>query len=343
MTVPAAQEKLIEILHSFKKKRLSLHEFTVAFRRAFPEHCQAPDFRSRVSAALQGLERSDCIQLPQTGWDRSGRPPLPSTLILKATETPPKSERVDAWIPELAFATKVTNPVTLENLRAINAFLIRHRGKSLPSFPAAERSLEIFGDEKRLSNLLKGDGKLFNGNITLEMLGAYQVKPPLVHVAGKQGRPVLVIENLATFDSFKRWNQRSEAYSAIVLGSGKSFYQGHAWIDDLGKELGSSEFFYFGDLDPAGIEIPWKVNMARREEGLPPFLPHLQLYGWVLENGIRRSDAVKVLQKHRRMLEDYLGAERAGKILDLWNSGRLLPQESFGTEQLAQNASIAKP
>jgi hypothetical protein len=337
---------LLDVLGAHGKKRLTIHEVTVAFREAFPEHAQAPDVRSRVLTALRELEGDGVLELPKRGrgWDHSGRPALPGTVLLKVSATATEPERRDAWVPELSFAPTVANRSRLEVLRRINAFLIRRRGSLLVPVPVAERSLEIFADEKRLQKLIQPDGTLFERRLSLEVLGAYQVKPPLVHEASESaltGCPLLIIENVATFESFRRWNRKVGAYSSVVLGNGNSLSQWHVSLDDLASELGTSSLFYFGDLDPHGIEIIWNVNRARIDSGVPLLAPHAPLYSWLLKHGVRRAGNTKILPKHRPIVEEVFEPSMACQVMELWASGKIVPQESYGTEQLLLQASAA--
>lgn len=331
-------------LEFFGKKRLHIDQVMTAFRRAFPEHAQAPDLRSRVLYSLRQLEEKDALDLPKSGWDRSGHPSLPSSILLKATIKAHKVDRIDAWVPELSFASMVINPARLELLRRINNFLIRRRGKPIAMVPLAERSLEILGDEKRLMGQIGQDGTLFEGRLPLQLIGAYQVKPPLVNAISKtapEGSPILILENLATFESFRKWNLKAGAFSGVVWGNGNSLSQGHVSLDDFGMESGGSSFFYFGDLDTHGIEILWRVNRTRNHARLQLLKPHTSLYTWLLDHGVRRSGNGKMHPKHRMMVEEIFTPPTASLILDLWASGSILPQESYGAEQLAEDPSAA--
>jgi len=336
----------LQNLEFIGKKRLHIDQVMAAFRKAFPEHAQAPDLRSRVLSSLRQLEEKDALDLPKSGWDRSGHPSLPNSFLLKAAIKAHKVERIDAWVPELSFASMVINPARLELLRRINEFLIRRRGKPMAMVPLAERSLEIFGDEKRLMGHIGQDDTLFEGRLPLQLLGAYQVKPPLVNAISKtapEGSPILIIENLATFESFRVWNLKTGAFSAVVWGNGNSLSQSHVSLDDFGLESGASSFFYFGDLDPHGIEILWRVNRTRDHARLQLLKPHTPLFTWLLDHGVRRSSNGKMLPKHRMMVEEIFAPPTASLILDLWASGNILPQESYGTEQLAEDPTVALP
>ena len=79
------------------------------------------------------------------------------------------------------------------DLQAVNAYLLSVRGREPVPAPTRERSLQIFGDEKRLDDLRKGDLALFEGRVTLADLHCYTVAPPLPHETPPKrepGRPI---------------------------------------------------------------------------------------------------------------------------------------------------------
>ena len=80
-----------------------------------------------------------------------------------------------ARVPALAFAADERNLARRTTLEAINTFLIAKRREKLHPVPTRERSLHIFGDEKRLDNLRKTKTTLFEGRISLSDLSCYAV------------------------------------------------------------------------------------------------------------------------------------------------------------------------
>ena len=136
--------------------------------------------------------------------------------------------------------------------------------------PTRERSLQIFGNEKRLDNIRKGESTLFDGRISLDDLHCYPVAPPLPCEAPgspSPGRLILVLENFHSYDSFRRWNRETALYAAVAFGGGNAFRQGAGNLDDLIVLTVADGVLYVGDLDPAGIDILLGVNERRRAEG----------------------------------------------------------------------------
>lgn len=326
-------------------------ELRDAYLRAHPDALDAPDLRRLLLDALRRLERDEVVDLPAPGprWDTSGSPALPRTASLRSAGRARRSQKAHAWLPALAFAADERHPVRRADLRAINAFLVSApaRDKSLPPVPTRERSLQIFGNEKRLDLIRKGEPTLFEGRISLDDLHCYPVAPPLpFETPGNPsaGRPILVLENYHSYDSFRRWNREAALYAAVAYGGGNAFRQGAGNLDELIARTAADGAFYVGDLDPPGIDILLGVNHRRRAEGRTLLRPHRGLYGWLLAYGCRRP-----LDKAPR---DGL-ATRLGKVFptgiadslgELWAQGLRIPQESFGLEQLrGEEAAIASP
>ena len=334
-------------LRALGKRRIALPELRAAYLRAHPEALNAPDGRRLLLDALRALERDGVITLPRQGWDTSGSPALPRTASLRATAASRRTPRPRAWLPPLAFAAGERHPGRRADLQAINAFLVSVRERTLFPVPTKERSLQIFGDEKRLDQLRKGSSTLFEGRISLDDLGCYPVAPPLPCEAPERctpGRPMLVLENYHSFDSFRRWNQEAALYAAVAYGGGNAFRQGAGNLDELIARTGAVGAIYLGDLDPAGLQILIGVNARRQSEGRAPLRPHRGLYRWLLAHGHRRPLDAAPRDELIRRLEDVFPPDVVDALVDLWSGRERVPQESFGLEQLGgTDAVIAAP
>ena len=85
---------------------------------------------------------------------------------------------------------------------------------------------------------------------------------------------------------------------------------------------------YFGDLDPAGMAIPQKFNQANEIT----VAPALDLYQFVLANGVRRSPVLR-MAGDEKIVEAWLPVLSAA-IGAMWQANQWIPQESLGIEQL---------
>ncbi len=336
-----------EELRALGKRRIGLTELRAAWLRAHPEARDQPEPRRLLLCALRTLEREGTVDLPRRGWDTTGSPTLPRTARLRDAAPGGPTRMPQAWLPALAFAADERHPVRRADLRAINAYLLSVRGMTPVPAPTRERSLRIFGDEKRLDDLRKGGPALFEGRVPLTDLHCYPVAPPLPcetppkHVPG---RPILVLENYHSYDSFRRWNRETALYAAIAYGGGNAFRQGAGNLDELIGRAQAEGALYLGDLDPAGVRIPIGVNRRRRSEGRPALLPHLGLYRWLLAHGRRRPLEPAPENAEIDGLGEVFPTELARTLADLWSEGQRIPQESFGMEQLSGGeADIAAP
>ena len=336
-----------EELISLGKRRIGLSDLRAAYIRTHPEALAAPDLRRLLLDALRELERDGAIDLPRRGWDKSGSPALPSTARLSDAPCVQRARTPHSWLPALAFGADERHPVRRADLQAINAFLLSVRDRELTSAPTRERSLQIFGDEKRLDHLRKGKLALFEERISLEDLRCYPIAPPLPYEAPPQrpsGRPVLVLENYHSYDSFCRWNREVALYAAIAYGGGNAFQQGAGNLDDLIAATAADGAVYVGDLDPAGIRILIGVNQRRQAEGQSPLRPHRGLYRWLLAHGRRRPLETLPTENLTAGLGDAFPDGIATALVDLWTAGQRIPQESFGLEQLSgDDATVAAP
>ena len=334
-------------LRMLGKRRIALTELRAAYLRAHPETLNAPDGRRLLLDALQALERDGVVELPRHGWDTSGHPELPRTASLCVTASSRRTPMPCAWLPALAFAAGERHPGRRADLEAINTFLVSARERNLFPAPTKERSLQIFGDEKRLDQLRKGGSTLFEGRISLDDLECYPVAPPLPYETPERcapGRPILVLENYHSFDSFRRWNQEAALYAAVAYGGGNAFRKGADNLDELIARTGAGGAVYLGDLDPAGMRILIGVNACRQVEGRAPLRPHHGLYRWLLAHGHRRPLEGSPGDDLIHRLGEVFPADVVNALADLWSRRERVPQESFGLEQLSgKEAAIAEP
>ena len=262
---------------SRRRQRIPLPELWQALDRTFPAEVQAGRARTTLSAVLQSLtERGYRFPMGRKSYDRTSVPELPAWIERPRDDAPKVEEPTEVfWCQELIFLYEQKYLPGKERWRQLDAWLKTHRGEALIPIPARERSFEIFGDEKALDALARSV-YFARGDITLEGLGCFPVNEPLtIHTgpAGSHGRPLLVVENAATYVSLRRWNAKVGRYSGVAYGGGKRF-EG-AWQDvELEREdLGFQEVRYFGDIDVTGLEIAQRsATMLYQNVGLPLLL-----------------------------------------------------------------------
>jgi hypothetical protein len=253
---------------------------------------------------------------------------------------PPSDEdarliREFAWEPPLAFLRDSRLNISFAELRRINNF-IRQNLSEQPLVPIKERSLEIFGDEKRLdalisTSLFRADRLDWERDLRCEIIGeplAWKCGPAAAHA-----QPIIVIENAATWHSYCRWNDERKLFCAVVYGCGNRFVDGIRYLPDIFAELGGSRrVLYFGDLDPQGLLIPQEASNRSQAAGLPAVEPHLWSYRQLLAVANGRSQPWEG-EPPASTLCDWLG-DCAAPVRQLFAASHRLAQEHVGWEFL---------
>jgi hypothetical protein len=346
---PAADDFFLRLcVASARRKRVEAQQY----RRIFAELCpafSAPEARAKLAGWLTQLAENGDILLPkgQRLYDRSSSGDLPAWIELvrpeAATAPLPVEPESFAWAQELRFACAVRDVRQLTVLLRVQHFLA-NGGRERPLVPAKERSIELFGHEKRLemlrTGILFGDGRL-----SLELLKCFLVPPPLLFEAASrsESRPAIVIENYSTYHSFARWNREARVFCAIVYGHGDAFKTSATGLAEVVCEwVWDGRLFYFGDLDPEGLLIPLAASATLSTIDLPALLPHCGSYRRVIERASTTSlptgEELRLPNECRRWLGDELATQ-----LDPWfANGVRLAQELVGWEELRRDDSFVR-
>lgn len=276
--------------HCEGKVRVGLDMMLQSFQSVHPELAATPFARSRLRELLDRLALDERLELPKGRecWDVSALPALPRWVKLPRETV--SEEKIDIrsipWSPELRFLTSSRVFVPLADLLKLQEFFA-HGGRAREVVPIKERSLEIFGDEKRLDQLMRGSALFGNGRLTPQTLRSMVVAEPLPWTRGSNhDGPLLVVENAATWHSYCRWNAERKQFSGIVYGCGNRFVDGVSSLNDIFFALDHPcRVFYFGDLDPQGLLIPLEASGRAQAAGLPAIEPHLWSYEQLLKLG----------------------------------------------------------
>jgi len=243
-------------------------------------------------------------ELEKTGWlktktdRRRSDQILRVTIPLEAEErwrttfgfVPPQQSdntafKTHPWEPELQFCATARLQIPCAEIVKIDHFL-KHGGRQSPEVPIKERSLEIFGDEKRLDELYRASSLFDDGRLTLKILRVRIVPEPLPWKRGaRPDGPMLTLENVATWDTFCRWDKLHPTFSAIIYGGGDRFRDGVHHLPIIHKELNfAPPHYYFGDLDPAGLRIPRIASAQAVQANLPRIRPLTWAYRALLNH-----------------------------------------------------------
>ena len=347
-------ERLLERLRQVGPARVPLDDILACFHVVHPELRNEPDAPRLLLQYLKTLDAEARVRTPQgkRHWTPSPGTQLPRWVVLpRSSETPARS--LDAasysWVPKLAFAASLRRRSEIETARAINDYLIARPSNAI-GVPTRERSLEVFGDEKRLDTLADAAGNLFAGRLHLSDLDCYAVAAPIPHQTfpKARGSAVLVVENHHTYWSLVRANEQHLRYAAVCYGGGNRWTRASAAgeggsdsdLDRILRECASEKLCYFGDVDPAGLEIPYRVNRMRCEAELPEVIPERTLYAWLIRHG-RRVDARETpardrLTQLRALAVEWLGMDLGTGAADLIEHDQRLPQEGLSYPHICE-------
>ena len=300
-----------------------------------PELASSVDRRARLLASLERLAASGHIRpwpTRRANFDHSSLPSLPS--VVRASGTPAK-ERASRPVlpadlrPELAGARKLRiRADEVATLVAVNEFL-RDLDSARPLIPVRERSLEIFGDEKRLE-AIRGQRLYAIGVLGDELLRCFEVHPPFVFQRVSDAPNALVLENHHTYDSACRVLKTDPRdVGVVVYGAGRAFCASVTYLADLDPAV--KQAYYFGDLDPAGLSIPASAHLVGQAAGVAPVVPAVSLYRALLASPYRRP-AGPVPAAAASVLVAWLPEEVQAETSELLTSGHWLPQEAVGLE-----------
>lgn len=306
---------------------------------AEPDLASAVDRRARLLAALERLAAAGIARPLSTrreAQDRSAVPALPLVVRPVALTSRHVAERIALPAdlrPELARATELERPRSdeIDILRAVNDFL-RDFDPPRPAVPLRERSLEIFGDEKRLETLL-GRRLFTTGILSLDLLACYEVHPPFVYQRVSDEPTALVIENHHTYDSVRRLLERDpRGIGVVAYGAGRAFCASVTYLADLDPAV--KQAFYFGDLDAAGLSIAQGAAEVSERAGGPQLEPATGLYRAALATGRRRTGA-GITEARAWELVAWLPPDLREAAAGVLTAGLWIPQEAVGLEILA--------
>jgi hypothetical protein len=327
-------------LEGWPRRQVRLTELQALLVAAEPALEHAPERRVRLREVLDELVDADLVELPsERAYDRSAKPVLPRFVRLdRPAPAPPRvSGATVAWRPELAWATDISvDERTLADLRAINAFFRDHGGEH-PIVPLRERSLHLFGHEKRLEALMGGQ-LFFPGRLTLEQLRCEEVHPPFVSESIGPSPDVLVVENHHTFVSLCRALPHDGNIGVVVYGAGAHFKGSVTFLGDLPTP--PRRVLYFGDLDIDGLDIPVHASAVSTTAGLPAIEPTSLLYRLLLDYGqpvlVENPPSRNRVLRLTAWLQDDVRAD----AIEVLTGGRRLAQEWVGTELLAEHCEL---
>lgn len=333
---------LSAILNSRTERHIEQATILAAFAHACPGTDGTTQGRPVLSALLDELADHHLVALPRArdGWDEA-QPPLPRWLRLPPSPKPTaRSRRATVlWRHELAWAgeDQLTTTQT-EVLTTINRWLRDTDGDHARQaiVPMRERSLEIFGDEKRL-DALTASTLFAPGRLTLATLFAERIPPPLAYQRLGESGIVLVIENSDTYETISTLLAQDCGHVGYVaFGGGHAF---EASVARLARLDGVTDIAYYGDLDNDGLVIPQRANVSAAASHLPPIRPAHGLYRLLLQRDVRGPAPKRVEPFDAERHVTWLLPTFRRTAADILIAGKRLAQEATGTVLLRRDES----
>jgi hypothetical protein len=282
-------DALLSELKLLKQSSVTLDELYGAFKRAFPERLALGDGGyGSLFAWLDQMKSKGEVRFSNAGPRiLKGRFSFPDTIRVNQPAKKKAASPQRQWHPLLVGEDKGASPQRRLFLEKLDTFL-KQQPKGGKVVPIKARSLQIFGDEKLLGKRANLKTGYVTTNLHLSDLNCYV--PDAYFLVSTQfdndSRKVLVVENSETFHVMKERNEVSSEYRAIVYGAGNTFYKNSPYLDTLQPPNGHGQFYYFGDIDIPGLEIPMNAQSTLRRVGSEiELLPALGLYQETFDRG----------------------------------------------------------
>ncbi|MFI5799764.1 hypothetical protein [Streptomyces sp. NPDC051677] len=291
--------------------------------------------RRRILAdAVRELKDNGTVRLPvgDSGWDHSALPPLPRWVERLAPRRAPAPRPAPrAWTQALAFARHLTLSRADQDLLAPINTLQRDRPDVEP-VPIAERSYELYGDEKHLARI--GSHHLVTAGLLSvgEHLRAFPAPAPLAMFELGPAPWMLIVENSAAFTSLRRifnaWPSSQEV-GWLAYGKGDQLIASLPTCLETFTERAHpvTDLLLYADLDTDGLECAQLAAERAQTAGLPLLRPAVGLYRALFERSPRvvpSGDADRI-----RAAACWLPDPYADQAVQLLLSGHVMRQEAL--------------
>ncbi|HZK33365.1 MAG TPA: Wadjet anti-phage system protein JetD domain-containing protein [Tissierellaceae bacterium] len=210
-----------------------------------------------------------------------------------------------------------------------------------------ERSLELFYDEKYLTNrkeTLKGRyGILRRLKISYEDLKMKKYGEMFIYWnrGTRDIKRVIILENHSTFFSYKRLAENENQVfgfkpDILIYGGGNKIENSFSFIEEI-ADISKIQVLYFGDIDSEGFGIYYRLKERYKDINIS-----LQKEAYKhLINIVNREYKKTSKRKNQLYLDyfleevgDYLGINSIRKLKEIWHKDLRIPQELIDYEYL---------
>ncbi|WP_391204634.1 Wadjet anti-phage system protein JetD domain-containing protein [Psychrobacillus sp. L4] len=218
-------------------------------------------------------------------------------------------------------------------LEKINLYL-QHIGCITEYAPAPERSFEIVGDEKWIT---EGQGKELLERIQLwDKLLIIPVADPLMFAVNPKmfqepHHHHLIVENKTTYQGLLPALEESN-FTSLIYGSGKKIIKSIENFDyQLPLPQATHTFFYFGDVDLEGTLIWYLLSKKKAVKPALPFYEQCFQNNYAIgkQNHIQNTEAVANFIAHFQPSQQH-------HMLEMFQNGGYYPQEILKGRELQQ-------
>jgi Uncharacterized protein conserved in bacteria C-term(DUF2220). len=329
-------ERFLQAVSSMGTASLVYAEYLRILRETFPEDRNDPDGGAGAwIGMLTELRTAKKIRFATGNDVHHGRYRFPGSITLIRPRDKSFVRPVVEWDSRLAGLGAKASKASLPDLLKMNAYLQTMKVAQIPHAPINARSLEIFGDEKRLRSKVRNfdTGEIYP-TLSLADLKCYvpidrYLNYTFFDVPKTLG---LIVENSETFHVLKRRNEESGSYRTVVFGRGKEILYAYRSLPEIALETGVTAFEYFGDIDIPGFDMPLEIMRRLSECSGPPILPAVGLYRECMARGkvaatdySEQYDSMKSWQQRRSEASAWLKDEELFHQIDevLGNSRRI--------------------
>jgi hypothetical protein len=308
--------------------------------RAVPRLSGSADQLQVLSRSLEVLAGDEVVELPSSPQSRMTAVRLPRFVTVPSARRGGRDQpwRSYPWLRRLGWISSLSHvgDELFDDLVAINAWIAEVGERTIPIVPVRYRSAEIFDREKRLDEL--STSRLFGPDrLSFDLLACRRVAPPLAAAIVGTGSDVLVVENSDTYwvvqDALRAVD--GHRIGVVAWGSGRSF---PSQVESLGIDVAGrgpvrGTVWYWGDLDPIGIEIAIAASLASTAIAVEPAeelwtaMAHVDVQGvgdhdWGRVDGATwLSDEIWARLRHVRASQGRVAQERVPvDVITRWAS-----------------------